>query len=570
MPAPISNLITLPQSRLMQTASQPASAANSRKQAVADRRLAFVRMAIDQMETLGWSRNRAAEHVYNLVSSPRHDMHSTAVELGKSGNPVSKAQIYRWLTDYQQHGMEALIDNRSGRAHQEEGWELRAMRLYARPQKPSITWVVDQLNKEGFEAKYNRVHRYLMALPTDLTTHSAGRLGAKEVKLNHRSYRLRTTENLPVGHCYQLDGHTVDVYIAHPQTGGRWRPELTAVMDVASRYIPSWWIGEAENAQNTLFALADAFTQHDHVPACLHLDNGSGFKGKLMNDPSTGYYRRFGLDVIFAIPGNAKAKGQIERWFGTMERGFNKGWDTYCGTDMSKSVLRDIVRPGKKNTTSLPSLSQWIDAFRGWLDDYHNRPHRGLDGRTPAQMWAQLQRVPLEYRPAAIVLPRKQRKVARGQITLDGRIYRAPDLLHFEGADMVCEYSVHNDQYIRVLTANEQWVCDAKLAEKAGYLPDSRIEQQTQERLRQQIKRNELHIEEDKRRAGMTLGHEAATQGILELETQKESGTNAPLPHHLDQPDPEIVIDLTKWTPGPTDKETTDLNITGFNPPLAE
>lgn len=555
MSSPANNIITLPQARLMQEQDKaPASLATKGKLLGAQGRFRFVSVALEQMANVGWSLNRAAEHVYHLSLSPSSSLHAASLEFGKGGKPVSKAQIARWVDAYQRHGMDALTDKREGRARKEYGWELRAMQLYARPQKPSVQLVVDQLHREGFDdAEYSRVHRYIKSLPTDLTTHSSGRLGAKEVKLNHRSYRHRTTENLPVGHTYQLDGHTIDTRLAHRQTGKLWRPELTLVIDVASRYIPGWWMGDAENATNTLFALADSFVRHDHIPAALHLDNGSGFKGKLMNTESTGYYDRFGLSVMFSLPGNAKGKGQVERWFRTMEESFGKQWDTYCGKDMSASAERNLIQKVKQGKYPLPSLQQYMDGLREWIDEYHHKPHRGLHGRTPADMWAELERVPLECPTAAVVLPRESRKIVRGYITLHGRTYGNPELFHFDGKHVLVEYSVHNDQMIRVLSENEVWLCDANLVSKVDYKPTSRIEEETQKRLKHQIKRKELHIEEDKRRAGMTLGHEAATQGILELESQKKGGAIAPPQYPLDQDEPEIVIDLTNWTPTPRD-----------------
>ncbi|MEN9501540.1 MAG: hypothetical protein RI964_825 [Pseudomonadota bacterium] len=542
----MSNIVTPLKARTTQLSITTAAPQQStEKLADAQGRLQFVQAVKEKMDGMGWTLNRACEHIYHLASTASNPLHVLAMQYGKGGKTVSKAQIARWVDAYQRKGMDGLIDSRNGKQRGEYGWELRAMQLYARPQKPSISVVTDALVREGFEeVVYSRVRRYLESLPTDATTHSTGRLGAKEARLNHRSYTHRTTTNLPVGHTYQLDGHTIDVYLSHPQTGKLWRPELTVVMDVASRYIVSYWIGEAENAQNTLFALADGFVRHDHVPAALHLDNGSGFKGKLMNAESTGYYDRFGLSVMFALPGNAKAKGQIERWFGTMERSFGKQWDTYCGADMAQSVLRDIVRNTNRDKYRPPSLAQYMDGLRAWIDDYHHKPHRGLDGKTPTEMWVQLVQVPLEYRPAAIVLPREARKVQRGIITLHGRKYTHPALFHFDGKPMLVEYSVHDDGVVRVLKENEAWVCDAKLIEKEDYKPVSRIEEETQKRLKHQIKRKELHIEEAKRRAGMTLDHEPATQDLLDIE-QKQGETNASPKHPLNHD--EIVIDLTLW-----------------------
>lgn len=535
------------------------------KAANLSKRLVFVAAVQECMQTTGWSLNRAAEHIHSLAASPNHRLHRIALELGKSGKPVGKAQIVRWVQAAEEQGKQALVDERAGRKRQEYGWELRAMQLYARPQKPSMQFVVDQLQREGFEtATYNRVRSYLMSLPTDLTTHSKGRLGAQKARATARTYVQRDTSVLDVGMVYQGDGHTVDVWVADPQTGGIWRPELTAWMDVRSRYIVGWWLSESESAYTTLFALSHAMLSHDHVPDSLHIDNGSGYKSKLMSDKSTGFYAQWGIKTMFALPYNAKAKGQIERWFGTMERSFGKQWDSYCGADMSAEVLNKLERDVKAKRVQLPSLAQYRYALEQWIQEYHHKPHKGLDGQTPAQVWAGLQRSPLHSPEAAAFFPRAERKVnARALIQLDGRSYTNRELLHFAGKKVIVEYNIHNDQWIRVLNPAERWICDAELVEKKPYLPASRIEEAQANRLQNQLKRLERKADEKQRRASLTLDQDPRNTALLEMNaSKKKSGVETPLQSSLDhaflipsETRDDLLIDLTSWSPRQREEE---------------
>lgn len=563
----MSALVTpLPSARaLMPSNLPPASVHSSTKLAAASKRSLFVMAVQECIQTTGWTLNRAAEHIHALALAPDHRLHKLALELGNKGQPVGKAQIVRWVQAAEEQGKQALVDERTGRKRQEYGWELRAMHLYARPQKPSMQFVVDQLQREGFEtATYNRVRGYLMSLPTDLTTHSTGRLGAQKARATARTYVQRDTEKLEVGMVYQGDGHTVDVYMAHPLTGDIWRPELTAWMDVKSRYITGWWLSESESAYTTLHALSYALLSQDHVPDSLHIDNGSGYKSKLMSDQNTGFYERWGIEVMFALPYNAKAKGQIERWFGTMERSFGKSWDSYCGADMSAEVLNKLVREVKAKRVQLPSIEQYRYALEQWIHEYHHKPHKSLDGKTPAQVWAGLQRAPLHTPEAAAFLPRETRKVnARALITLHNRSYSNRELLHYANKDVWVEYNIHNDQWIRVLDTKGNWLCDAALVEKTDYLPTSRVEELKAKRLKNQLKRQELAADETRRRAGLLLDQDPRNTALLEMNaSKKKSGVETPLQSSLshvlipaETGSDDLLIDLTSWSPKQREEE---------------
>lgn len=556
---------TLPSARaLMPTALPPASPHSSAKLAAASKRALFVGAVQECMQSTGWTLNRAAEHIHALALAPDHRLHKLALELGNKGQLVGKAQIVRWVQAADEQGKQALVDGRSGRKRQEYGWEHRAGYLYARPQKPSYQFVADQLKREGFTtATPSRVRNYLLSLPTNKTSHSSGRLGAKEVSLNHRRYVRRTTENLKVGDLYEMDGHTVDVYITRPSTGKAYRPELTVVLDVASRYIAGWWLSEKESAESTLYALAEAMRVHDHVPTTLHLDNGSGFKAKALNDQSVGFYAKFGISTTFAHPGNSKGKGHVERFFLTFEEGFGKQWDSYCGKDMAKSVIAKIVREAADGKYQLPSIYQFAYALEQWIQEYNQRPHDGLDGRTPAELWASLERSPVYIPEATVFMPRQTVKIRRLSFRLNKHEYTHPDLLGYEGKQLIAEWSMKDARHCRILLEDGRWLCDAKLIEAIDMLPLSWSEANRIKRDRSKIKRLNNHILEIEQRNVAFIDQDPRNTALLAMNTpQKKSGAEAPqnsLDHAFLIPsetrDDDLLIDLTSWSPKQREEE---------------
>jgi putative transposase len=439
----------------------------------AERRLAVIRPALIRVQQ-GASPMAAAEWL--VAVSPE---------------APSAVSVYRWLKAYLTGGIVELAPDYKGRQRKERGWEARAAELYNQPQKPAYATVAYWLRKEGFaDASEHNVRRYLKALPSNLTETGKKRLGAHYYAQSIKPHKVRDNTVLPVGFVYEGDGHCCDVYVAHPATGRAFRPELTTWIDIRSHYLVSWWISESESAHTTLFSLSQALVAHNHTPAYVHTDPGSGFKAKLISDEVTGFLVRFAIEPMLALPGNAKGKGLQEGWFRWFEERLGKRFDTYCGHDRTDDFLRHLSEKVKRGIIVLPTLQQYIDAVRDYVETYNNTPQDGLGGKTPAEIWAALERVELHTPAEAIIRPRIQRTVQRWGITLDKRKYRAAALAQYEGREVIVEYSIHTDDRVWVHDLKGRYLCDAQLVEKTPWLPDSRIEQAQQKRLEGQRQRH--------------------------------------------------------------------------------
>lgn len=501
----------------------------------------------------GVSRNAAIDYVLTVLDSPHADaqLRAVAERLSRGGKTPTRATLHRWCADYERGGLAALAPSHKGKVRDDYGWELRALALFHIPSKPTYGAVASQLRREGFEsATDSRVRAYLKTMPANLGPNSAKRLGQHYHRLNRGRYVQRDTSVLQVGEVYSMDGHTVDVYLAHPLSGGIWRPELTIVIDIASRYIPGWYVSEAESTHSSMLALSHAMLSHDHVPAWMHVDNGAGFKAKAMSDEALGFYARFTIQPMFSIPGNSKGRGHVERWFRTVRDRHDKlfaGGTWYCGDDMAPEInrrLHDQIRQGKR---TLPTLAQYRDSLAAFIHEYNHTPHSGLDGRTPAEVWAGLERVALEVPAQATVRERVMRTVSRATVTLDKRTYTHPDLALYEGKVAV-EYSIHDDAHVWVYDDKDRLICMAELVTKADYLPASRLEEQRARRKEGQLKRLQKKLDEveAQHRVGIThetrLGDiEALVEGQAQPRLEKKAA-DAATPAAWQQPVP-VEID---------------------------
>lgn len=465
-------------------------------------RYGVVAAVLAVMET-GAGVRSAAELLWLRIATRKATL--DVLELAERCTCLSAATLEEWTRAYQRGGLLGLAPKNKGRVRAPREWELRAIALFASPQRPGYSTVAYWLRNEGFsDASDHLVRRFLKSLPSNVGDTAPKRLGKHFYAQNIKPHVVRDSSTVPVGFIYEGDGHCCDVYVEHPARG-HFRPELTVWLDIRSTRVVSWWISESESAQTTLFSLSQALVAENHTPAYVHTDPGSGFIARLMVDEVTGWLARFSIDAIRALPGNAKGKGLVEGWFRWFEERCGKQFATFCGHCRTDDDLSRLAHKIKKGELVLPSLAQYIDAIRKYVAAYNSEPKDGLGGRSPDELWGELERVPLETPAAAVLRPREVRTVQRWGVRIDNRSYRAAELQAYEAREVQVEYSLHQDEQVTILDLKGRFVCDALLVQKADWLPASRIEEGQQKRLAGQKKRHLDAIAEQEARARLPL-----------------------------------------------------------------
>ncbi len=484
----------------------PWVAAKESQRKVANLRGLFIAPMIAHMDK-GVRQTTAIDNVFMHLNAGDmgEEFAATARALGKAGKYPSKASAKRWIKAFALQGKVGLLPHHTGRVRKDYGWEADAIAMYNIPSKPSMADVAFNLRQMGFaDATDSRVRAWLKSLPATLGKESPQRVGKHYYQLNHKRHISRDTSVLLVGEVYSGDGHTVDAYIAHPQTGKPWRPELTVWIDIRSLYIVGWYLSDAESSVSTLLSLSHAMQSHNHVPAWLHIDNGAGFKSKMMNDESTGFYSRFAISTMFSIPGNSRGKGHVEHWFRTYRDRFDKFWNEgkdYCGHDMAEETNRRISIEIDQGKRSLRSLHEYRDGVAAYIEQYNNEPQRNLNGQSPAQLWSTLDPVAVEMAADAIVRPRDTRVVRKQMVTLHKRTYFNSELMHYDKQSVTVEYDLHNDKQVWIHDAQGRLICIAELTHKVAYLPQSRLDEGREKRRKGQVHRLQKKLDEVNARA---------------------------------------------------------------------
>lgn len=188
------------------------------------------------------------------------------------------------------------------------------------------------------------------------------------------------------------------------QVAGRRRHKtyLIAFIDDATRVIPHCAFTFSENTQTFLPILKQAL-QRRGIPERLYVDNGANYRSRHLALVCA----KLGITLIHARPYRPQGKGKIERWFKTVR-------------------AQLLIRLTPADTLSLEALNRRLG---GWLEgEYHHAPHRGLEGNTPLEQWAQHAEAVRFPEPELdldeLFLFEAQRKVQKDRtVSLNGVIY---------------------------------------------------------------------------------------------------------------------------------------------------
>jgi putative transposase len=241
----------------------------------------------------------------------------------------------------------------------------------------------------------------------------------------------------------------------------------------------------------------------------------------------------------------------------------------YCGDDMAPEINRRLSAELASGRRKLPTLREYVESFRRFIDAYHSEPMDVLGGRTPAQVWAELTPVGVSLSAEAVMRPAQECTVGRQTVRLHNRFYFHDALALYDGHKVQVEYDLHTDGKVWVHDSKGRLICEAKLVNTIGVLPSSRLEEQRDKRAAGQLKRLQKHVDEVAARRADPVTAEAQVAAMEALEAlapalQGPTPANTPTkalptlysPPPADPASPEAErglplverIDITDWS----------------------
>ncbi|MCG7655903.1 Mu transposase C-terminal domain-containing protein [Wielerella bovis] len=508
---------------------------------------------------------------------------------GGGGQVPNARTVKRW---FKQREENRLMSKTPQKNWQVPEWFSLFLHYYRQPQKPTVSaayrkFVADWLTRQPLAKvpSQDAVRRWLDK--TGNVFREDGRMGKRELK-NLLPFKRRKFDDLLPCDIYSMDGHTFDAEVLHPDSGKPFRPEITTVIDVATRKIVGWSVDLAESSLAVTAALAHASVVNG-IGAVLYVDNGKGYDNALMKDDAVGLMGRLGMTMVHSLPYSSQARGVIERVHQTVWVQAAKEFQSYIGKDMDaetsqkvhkasrKAMKQDIVLknvPALANIRSLsasliPDWREFVAFGDEWVGEYNNRPHRSLPKvtdvsgsirhMTPNEMWA------LKAQESAITqvdeddamylfMPQAVRKVARGEIQLHNNLYFSQDLQEYHGDELRVAYNIHNADWVWLFDDDGRFVCKAQWnGNRIDYMSKPFIEQAKDKRVDAQVKRLETKISvvEAARPVKVLEHQQSVSLGglVVDLAQAKRETEAVLLPRAEIQPEPKTVevLDAEDW-----------------------
>ena len=482
-----------------------------RERTIASARLMFAR-EIDRLSA-AIGKEMAIRHLVEssrLHTLPQHlaGMIAVANACPEPTTTLSRRTLYRWHEAYLNGGIAALAPSQ-GRTSPAPEWGAEFLACYQKPQNPTVAAAYDDFCKtySGEAPSIYAIRRYLKKMT--LLEKEVGRVTGNAL-LKLRPYKRRSTAELWPTDIYTADGTTFDAEVLHPYHGQPFRPELTAVLDVATRRCVGLSINLSESALTILDATRMACL-FGGIPAMFYSDNGSGYSNALMKDESLGMFARLGIEAVNSIPGRPQGKGLMERAVKTLWVRCAQELESYVGAYMDDDTARrnfrasrSAIKRGKR--AYLPTWEEFKAHVLKRVEQYNNTPHRGLpffkdaEGRkrhyTPNGYWQSF--VERGFTPVTVpdglgdelFMPAEKRQVRNGWIQFYNGEYYARELADWHQQYVEVRYDIWDSSKIQVWKPGGHKICTALIdGNTIPYFPQSRIEAAREKRTHAQVKR---------------------------------------------------------------------------------
>ncbi|KMK68555.1 Mu transposase C-terminal domain-containing protein [Puniceibacterium sp. IMCC21224] len=421
----------------------------------------------------------------------------------RDGSPVvSDRTIRRWSKIYAEQGVAGLAPAVTKAVEPlPVGFET-FLNYYARPTKPCMTEALkdyhDNLTEPSQALTLKQVRHTLKVKLNDIER-NVGREGLLTLR-SRMAFVRRSTDNLLPTTVYTADGKTFDAEIADWKTHQAMKPEITSILDVATRKCVGFALSRKEDTRAVTEALRNSCVDHG-IPAIFYTDRGSGYKNKAMDDTTIGLMGRLSITKMHALPYNSQAKGIIERFNRTVWNPLAQKLPSYLGAGMDKEAkhrFHKATRADLKEFGQSRLLTPWADFLtmcQEAVARYNDRPHDGLpryqDPATgtfrhlsPNEAWAQhvtdgFEPVPVDediqddlFRPYEIRVAR------RAEVQWNTNTYFHLALEAYHGEQVLVGYD-HSDakrvwvrELDRTLDQPGKLICVARFAgNRTDYIP---------------------------------------------------------------------------------------------------
>ncbi len=412
-------------------------------------------------------------------------------QLGK----ISARTLYRWVSAYKKEGALGLVPNYI----REEGNRkvpfdiqnaiINGMKEGNKQNLNSlILWIKTQyrINKKEMPCSDKTISRWWNdfysehRVEIDIT-----RQGEKYFNDHYNKSILRDWNLVEVLDVINCDGHHIEAMIIDPRDNKPKKFSLIVWQDCRSRMLLSAIVNLTENTDSILLSLRNAIVNcRGFLPLVPYTDNGKAFRSQYMKGfkkgeeefkiELSGAYGRLGMNPTFAKPYNGQSK-PIERLWLTAQEQVERCLPSFTGTNaldkpanmMRNEKLAKLINPHKPIT-----LEEFKMFFEFWaMEIYAKTPHRGLNGRTPLEVFEEgLAKLPESRRVSLeelnyMLLSVEKRKVSKEGIKQNGFWYYHDILIRKVGDEVRLRWDPLDVRSVLVYDQNDKFICQAEKRE---------------------------------------------------------------------------------------------------------
>ncbi|RDE72703.1 transposase [Haemophilus sputorum] len=510
----------------------------NKQRAVADARMVLISKVLE-LEDSGMSRIQAVRFLCRLAKNgelPPEMAERVAMANAKKNEKrtIGERTLNQWVIDYckaenaEQRLKASAPRVRQAVAVEEYFWAPWFLGVYRQSQGFSI-----QESYRYFQAEWrerfaenevmlaqmpsiSQVRRMLNKLPVHIR--ELGRLSGAKYKQLLPYVKRDWNSHFTINDIWIGDGHSLKMKVKHPVHGRPFTPELTMIVDGASRKVVGWSLSLVENAFAVLDALRMGIQTHG-IPAIYYSDNGGGEKNKMLDAPVTGILPRFSIYHATGIAGNPQGRGIIERLNKTIGFRIAERFDTFYGSQADPENTRKMLsrqlslantKLGKALTVKqrkakreLPEWDELMAEIKNVIDWYNNQVHREIQCK-PAEKFDRLKAKTKQVWLSQVELqdierPHFERITRRGLIEWNNHQYFHVDLLNHQGKKVVVCVDIYDASFVQVRTQEGRFICNAEFeGHRRDAFPVAFVEQKRKARMEGKIKRGQAKIDEAK------------------------------------------------------------------------
>lgn len=337
-------------------------------------------------------------------------------------------------------------------------------------------WTKRALTEQGYtdfasESSYRRWTDKFIKKHYDVWVYAREGRKSYDDKVKHcikRDYNL-----IEVGDIFVADGHRLDFRVIHPFTGKPCRALIVAYQDMKSCAIAGFEIMVNENTQCVASALRNSIIEFGKMPKICYQDNGKAFKNKFFKGSDgfkeanlQGLFERLGIETIFSIPYNSKAKPIEGFWkiFGELGRLL----PSYIGNNIENKpayMKRNEKYHQEIHEEFIPTMEQAIVIVNKFIEIYHTGDCPHIKGRTIQEVWDEAKGEGVDaYVLEELLMSEEIRKINKNGVKFLNMYYWSPELDGLK-EKVIIKYSLFDITAVKVYSLENQFICTATIPE---------------------------------------------------------------------------------------------------------